>query len=189
MPQHIRISILQLLGSSTHLCIERLRQSAESLLAFTQCFFVLLLLRDVIVRFENAPLIPAAFSIKRPMAGNYDLATVLTPVNELTGPSFMIAKLFHNAIQRLRKLGVKQLMGNAAQYFLAAIAIQFGRAFVPIGNAISLVANHDCVVAQVEQARSFRQHLLSPLPSRDVPRYLRRSDHAARTIPQGRYCQ
>jgi hypothetical protein len=62
-------------------------------------------------------------------------------------------------------------MAHAPQGFLAAVAIQLGRAFVPVRDAVSKVANKDCVIAQVEQQRSFRQRLLSLLSLRDVPRH------------------
>ena len=77
---------------------------------------------------------------------------------------------------------MQQLVGHATQCFLAAVAIKLGRAFVPIRDTVSPVANKDCVIAQVEQQRSFRQRLLD-LPSfRDVPRHLRSANHTARGI-------
>ena len=55
-------------------------QCTESVLAFTQRLFPLLLLRDVIVGFEDAFSAPTAVSIKCPTAGYDDFATVLTSV-------------------------------------------------------------------------------------------------------------
>src|ERR1700730_8964864 len=158
------------MSPGAYLEFKAIGQCAQSLLAFTQCFFALLLLGDVIVRFENALLMPAAVPIKRPAAGNYDPAAVLVSVNEFAGPAFILLKLFGNALQRLGKFGAQQLMTHATHCFLAAVAIQFGRAFVPIRDPVSRVANKDRVIAQVEQPRSFRQRLLSLLSFRDVAR-------------------
>src|ERR1700688_1757943 len=60
-------------------------------------------------------------------------------------------------------------MAHSANCFVAAKAIQLGCAFVPIRNSVIAVANQDCIIAQVEQQRPFRQRLLNPLSIRYVP--------------------
>ena len=99
---------------------------------------------------------PRSSRIERPTAGDYDLGAVLAPMNEFAGPATIAVKLLDNLLQRLGEFGTQQLMGHATDGFLAAIAIEFGRAFVPICNAVRAVANKDCVIAQVEQQSSFR---------------------------------
>src|SRR3979411_527826 len=73
-------------------------------------------------------------------------------------------------------------MTHATHCFLAAVAIKFGRASVPVRNAVSAIPNKDGVIAQVEQPRSFRQSLLTLLSLRNVPRASRRANHPASSV-------
>ena len=103
--QDFSVSLLQFLGSFPHLGFQSFGESPEALLALAQRFCGLLLLRDVIVRFQNGLRIPAVVPIESPAAEDDDLLPILALVSKLAGPAVIALKLFGDAFERLGEFG------------------------------------------------------------------------------------
>ena len=128
------------------------------LLALSQCLLGAFLLGNVVAGNHDRCRSPVPVSLQRPAGGHDDRCSIAFLADELSLIAADAQQLGFDLVERQRKSGLHEFVGDLPRRFGAFPAIQFLGAAIPIGdNIVVEAAGDDGIVRHIEETGLFAQ--------------------------------